>query len=441
MSTRSPLLSPERRARLKPYALAALGCAALVLALDLLTNTLDTARYYWDFALYYDMAERGLIGNDNLIAPFVYRFLTPLLAGGIARILPIEHTLAVSVSPAGDLFYTSTYPGFVVIAYAAAIAQLVSVWALARYFGARGWRATVPVLAIALSLYNVRFLLFDVARPDHLAYPLMVVAMLAVFERRIVLALVVSCVGLFVREFLAIPLALLIAALLWDFWRTRDRSRLAWAGVVMLVTAACILVPRLVIPISVSGQYLDPFNQSSADLLETLVRTPLSRRRWFNLLFNVASYTLPLWLLLTPARLRSLWRGLAGYRAALALYVALVLALAMYGGTDLWRFTTFLFVPLVIALAIVLPENVSWVEVAYMLGAVAYYNKLHLEIPNEIGAYLDFYGGYDIRINEATLARVIQLIALGAGAVALRGLLMLARRRSAGAAASADARS
>jgi len=299
----------------------------------------------------------------------------------------------------------------------------------------------VPVLAIALSLYNVRFLLFDVARPDHLAYPLMVVAMLAVFERRIVLALIVSCVGLFVREFLAIPLALLIAALLWDFWRTRDRSRLAWAGVVMLVTAACILVPRLVIPISVSGQYLDPFNQSSADLLETLVRTPLSRRRWFNLLFNVASYTLPLWLLLTPARLRSLWRGLAGYRAALALYVALVLALAMYGGTDLWRCTTFLFVPLVIALAIVLRESVSWVETAYMLGAVAYYNKLHLEIPNEIGAYLDFYGGYDIRINEATLARVIQLAALGAGAVALRGLLMLARRRSAGAAASADARS
>ena len=82
MPTRSPLLSPECRARLRPYALAALGCAALVLALDLLTNTLDTARYYWDFALYYDMAERGLIGNDNLIAPFVYRFLTPLLAGG-----------------------------------------------------------------------------------------------------------------------------------------------------------------------------------------------------------------------------------------------------------------------------------------------------------------------------------------------------------------------
>ena len=37
MPTRSPLLSPECRARLRPYALAALGCAALVLALDLLT--------------------------------------------------------------------------------------------------------------------------------------------------------------------------------------------------------------------------------------------------------------------------------------------------------------------------------------------------------------------------------------------------------------------
>ena len=436
MPNRSPLI----RSRFTPYILAALGCAVIVLALDL-TNTLDTARYYWDFALYYDMAERGLIGNDNLIAPFVYRFLTPLLAGGIARVLPIEHTLAVSASPEGDLFFTSTYPGFVAIAYLAAIAQLVSVWVLAQYFGARGWRAVVPVLAIALSLYNVRFLLFDVARPDHLAYPLMVVAMLAVFERRIVLALVVSCVGLFVREFLAIPPAILIAALLWDFGRTRDRSHLVWAGVVALVTAACILVPRLVIPIRVSGQYLDPLNQSGADLLETLVQTPLSRRRWFNLLFNVASYTLPLWLLLTPARLRALWRGLASTRAALGLYVALVLGLALYGGTDIWRFATFLFVPLVIALAVVLRGGVPWVEVAYMLGAVAYYNKLFLEIPNEIGAYLDFYGGYDIRVNDATFMRVIQLAALGAGAVLLRGLLMLARRRSARTAAPLDARS
>ena len=52
------------------------------------------------------------------------------------------------------------------IAYAAAIAQLVSVWALARYFGAR-LAGNCAGAGDALSLYNVRFLLFDVARPDH----------------------------------------------------------------------------------------------------------------------------------------------------------------------------------------------------------------------------------------------------------------------------------
>ena len=435
MTYRPHLSRSKLRARLAPMALVVAVCAALVIALGVLTNTLDTARYYWDFALYYDMAERGLIDNDNLIAPFVYRFATPLLASGIARVLPFEHSLAVSASSDGGVFYTSTYPGFVVIAYGAAIAQLVSVWALARYGGARGGRAYVPVLAIALSLYNVRFLLFDVARPDHLAYPLMVVAMLAVFERQIALALVVSCLGLFVREFLAIPPAILTVLLLWDYWRTRRAALLAQAGAVVLATAACILLPRLLIPISVSGQYLDPLNQSRDDLLTTLVQTPLSRRRWVNLLFNLASYMLPLWLLLTPGRLRALWRGLAGYRVALVLYTALVLGLTLYGGTDTWRFTTFLFVPLVIALAVVVRTGIPWAEIAYMLGAVAYYNKLFRHIPNEIGAYLDFYAGYDVRINEATVARLIQLIALGVGALVLRGgLLLLARRRSARAA-------
>jgi len=118
------------------------------------------------------------------------------------------------------------------------------------------------------------------------------------------------------------------------------------------------------------------------------------------------------WLLLTPGRARAVWRGLAGWRAILALYSALVLALTLYGGTDIWRFVTFLFIPLAIALAALLRAGVPAVEIVYMLGAVAYYNKIFLDIPNEIGAYLDFYGGYDIRINEATVARLFELAVL-----------------------------
>jgi len=47
--------------------------------------------------------------------------------------------------------------------------------------------------------------------------------------------------GLFEREFLAIPPAIL-ARVVWDFWKTRRLSRLVWAGVVVVTTGAFILI-------------------------------------------------------------------------------------------------------------------------------------------------------------------------------------------------------
>lgn len=404
-------LATIRRTPLAIYSMMIVLCLLGVVVLDLLTNTLNTTYYQWDFVQYYDMAENGIFNNDHLIAPFAYRFVTPLLAGVIA-----------------DLSNVSTETGFRVVAYVGAVAQLALVFVLAQAFNPDKKRAGVPVLVVAFSLYNVKFLLFDVSRPDHLAYPLMVVAVLALFRRNIVVCLVASCAGLLVREFLIIPPVILLVELIRDYRASRDQQTLFWIAGIVIATGTFVIVPRALIPVEVSGQYVDPVYRS--DWLDKLIEAPLSERRNANLLFNIASYTVPVWLLLTWGRAKRAWLALAGYRLFLVLYMVMVLVLTLYGGTDLWRFMTYLFVPQVMVLAVLLrDEHVSGVEVLYMLAAVAFYNKVWQDIPNLLDPYLDFYGGYDNRLNVETFERCFELAVLGAGMVVLRGLLRLSRYR------------
>lgn len=409
------------------YIIVFLICLVAVITLDLMTNDLHTSRYYWDFALYYDMAEYGLIDNDNLWAPWVYRFVTPLLAGGIADVLPVEHELVVSKSPEIETFVTSTYPGFKVIAYIGAVAQLMAVFVLAEQFRARFVDALLAVAVVALSLYSVKFLIFDVSRPDHLAYPLMVVAVLALFRRNIIVCLMASCIGLLVREFLIIPPAILMIVLGLDFLKTRSWTTLGWMTLIFVMVSLFVIVPRAVIPIQGSGQFFDPVNES--DSISVLIDAPRSKRRDLNVLFNLLSYMLPVLLLLTPDRVRRVWAQLKGYRLFLFLYSAMVLGFTMYGGTDLWRFMTYMFIPLVIILVVLLKNgDIHPAEIVYMLVVVTIYNKIWMHIPNWHGDYLDFYGGYDNRINETTEDRFIQLGVYLLGAVLLRGLLYIVRR-------------
>lgn len=392
------------------YGRVALGCLLIVIAIDLVTNDLNRERYYWDFALYIDMAENGLVGNDELIAPFVYRFLTPLGAGALA-----------------DLFDISVIAGFKVIAYVGGVAQLFMVYVLAEAFGASGGQAWTVLGVVALSLYNLKFLIFDVTRPDHLAYPLMVVQVLAVFRRRLWVLAVVSCVGMLIREFLIIPPAIMVALLGLEFLKTRRRQAAFAALGLMAAVGVFVIVPRVVIPIQVSGQYLDPVN--NPDSWDVLLDAPRSARRVFNLLFNLASFMLPLALLLTWGRVRRTWDALRGYRLYLGLHTLLVLVMALYGGTDLWRFMTFMFVPLAIVLAVLLRENrVSWLEIAYMLAVVGAYNRILLDVPNWIEPYLDFYSGYDTRVNFFTKARVAEMGFYLAGIWVLRGGLYVRRQ-------------
>lgn len=399
---------PYRRTAVR-YALALVACALIVTALDLFTNRMDRTRYLWDFVIYFDMAENGLAGNPHLWAPFVYRFLTPLLAGNIA-----------------DLASLSIETSFVVLNYVGGIWQLFMVYLLAGHFSRRAWHAWTAVGVVALSLYQIKYMFWDVARPDPLAYPLMAVAVLALFQKRYGLCVAMSCIGLLTREFLIVPPLVLELVLLQAYWRTRSREALRWMVVTFALVSLFVIVPRVMIPIEGSGQYVDPVNDAST--LRNLIRAPLSERRDFNLLFNLFSYFLPVLLLVTPERAQRAWHDLAGYRQFILFYSLPVLALAMYGGTDLSRFMTYLFVPLVMILVVMLRRGIPAVEVLYMLGAVAVYNKIFLGFPDLLDPILDFYGGYDNRVNVETLMRLFEAATFVLGAVLLRGLLVLARR-------------
>jgi hypothetical protein len=237
----------------------------------------------------------------------------------------------------------------------------------------------------------------------------------------------VSCVGLLVREFLIIPPMIMLVEMLRDYRRAHARKTVIRMIGTVVAVSLFVIVPRAVIPVEVSGQYIDPVHQS--DWLDKLIEAPLSERRDVNFVFNMVSYLLPVGLLLTWARARRVWDRLAGYRLFLALYTGAVLVLAMYGGTDIWRFMTYLFVPQVIILvALLRDDSVDRAEVLYMLVAVAVYNKIFLDIPNLLDPYLDFYGGYDNRINVETLWRWYELAVFLAGVILLRTLLSLSRR-------------
>jgi hypothetical protein len=108
----------------------------------------------------------------------------------------------------------------------------------------------------------------------------------------------------------------------------------------------------------------------------------------------------------------------------------LTVALTMYGGTDVARFTAYLVAVQTILLAAVLREGVSPIEAGLTLLAVAVFNRVHVfTVPMEpIDRYLDFYGGFADRVNAATAWRAIELVAWIV-AVRVAGVIVTSRNR------------
>lgn len=408
------LLLPFLRKALAPAYLALLVSVLCAVVIDLFTNPPEFKQMPWDTRYYYLLAERGLDSHD-LIAPYVYRYLNPLLA----------HSLA-------GLFNISTYMALKAIAYLGAISQLFTIYLLMRYLGFRLRASLVAMLVTAFSMYNLKFLMFDVYRPDHLAYALMSLAVLALLSRHTVWCLVLSAIGLQTREYLVIPPLILAVFSLVEWWRDRAQKWLLLRLVmVILVTGLAVILPRLLIPVTESTQFVDPSNNPAT--IMNLIDMPLEIKRDFNLLFTIAAYFLPLLLLATRDRIKSVWTRLSkpirGMRSFLLIYTGLVFILTLYGGHDLGRYFTYAFIPQVILICYLLDEHIRIEEIIYMFAVVIIFNRLWLPIPIwDFEKYLDFYGGYADRVNQVSLLRVVELLAYILGALVLRAVL---RRRHA----------
>jgi hypothetical protein len=237
--------------------------------------------------------------------------------------------------------------------------------------------------------------------------------------------LLTSVLGLFVREFCAIPAALLSFRLLREFLQTRRPQPLIKSIGIVGIVILVYWMPQKLIIVGRTDQLLNSDLSNLWNIVTNVTRN-------FNILLGAAIYLLPLLALLTRERTRRLWARLGSYRFDMALYVLIVTALALVGGSDIDRFMVYLFVPLIFALALLLDEGVQPLEVVYALLATALYNRILAPVPQQSReAYLDFYIVWHDRTSPVMWLRAGELLLWLAGAFALRRWLQKSSAREA----------
>jgi hypothetical protein len=378
-----------------PFIAAVLLAVLLVAGLDLHTGHLGTQ---WDTVYYMSIATDGLRGNDQLAAPFAYRPGMPLLARATA-----------------DLGNVSVERGFEVVGHIAAVGLLVLAFGLARAYTAHTGRALTVMAIIGLSYYHIRYPLFYPTMVDVAAYPLMIAAIWALLKGRFWWCVGLACIGVFFKEFLVIPAALLILSLVRTYRRTPSPRVLGQIVIAGGLVGACVLLPRLFIPVYGTVQHIDPLNNPKSLLM--IVVTPLYIQRDFNVLYALLAYWLPVLILLTPLRWRRLRDDLAEQRWVLTGYVGLVEVLTLYGGTNIPIFTSYALAAQIVILAVLLRYEVAAWEIALVFAAVLIFNRVPWTIPQpgvELhtpahNAHLDFYGGWSGRLSLSSLIHLLEI--------------------------------
>ncbi len=365
----------------------------------------------FDGRYYKIIAREGLNGPTPVPAPFLYRPAVPLLARTLSRIsgLPVKSA-------------------FKVIASVSAVVMLLASYAVARHFVRKPRPLALSphgierpeqrslmltslcvTLVIGLSAQHVKFPLFFYSLIDGSAYALLILAFLALLKERLVLALLVSCVGLFFKEFLAVPWLLVLLILGRRAWHARSLRTSGPFMLALLAGVVCLALPRLLLHPAGTYQEVDPFNDPST--LSRLWANPLDLRRDLNVLLACVSYGLPLLMMLTPERTASLRRVLRPWGALLAASGCLVVILAMYGGSNLNAFVAYSAPVLIAGLATMLQEDVRVPELVVVVVAMVLFNRIPFVIPSpdtEWERYLDFYPGFGSRVNGATLLRFLE---------------------------------
>lgn len=364
----------------------------LLLIIDIFTNQIDILNYGWDFREYMVIAKYGF-SSEHLSAPFAYRYPTPFLAAWVSDFLNVPLSEA-----------------FKVLAYFGAYLQLMGIFWLVVFVTRSYTGAFVALIVTACSAFNVKFLLFDPFRPDHFAYFFVLLSVFLIIRKHVPALLIVSAIGVQFREFAIIPLiAYYLTMAISGDWAGFRRNTFP----VLSVLVISVLLPRLLIPVTVNYQYLGSVSD--------VINIPMNLARDINLIYALTAYFLPVLLLLTKTRIACLKAGLSYEMAMfLSVYSVLIVVMALYGGSDLPRFMTYLFIPQMIMLGRLIP-NVPKVEILYVLAATAYFNQMFAGIPMDtLDRYLDWYGGYNDRLNISSWMRALEMLVLMIGSVAIR---------------------
>jgi hypothetical protein len=357
----------------------------LIFILDLLTNSIDTSRNKWDFVYYIALAKDGF-NADPLASPFAYRFFTPGLVNLLSKTgLSIES-------------------GFRLIAYLGAFAQLTGIFYFVSWATKSTRGAWIALFVTAFSLFNIKFLVFDPFRPDHLAYALILLQTYFAFERKFLPLLLLTLLGATLREFTLIPL------LAYLFMLAREQESHTVAIKQSLVSALFVLpavvLPRLLIPVTEDFQIV---GLNAAGLLNAIALFFIPSFP-VNFIFSVIAYFLPLLLLANLKDIKSAFQQIRpDHQNYLIAYISLVLFLSFFGGTDYNRFASFLFIPQILLLGWLAPK-ISNSKIAIALICLFIFNRLWMPFPDwDVQAYRNFYGGFALQLNMSTAYRFLEL--------------------------------
>ena len=351
--------------------------------LDLATNPLNTQKNAWDFVYYLGMAKDGFNASP-MASPFAYRYLTPLLVHGLFLAgLPIN-------------------TGFILFAYLGGMAQLTGIFFFVKWLTRSNKGAYLAMAVTVLSLFNVKFLLFDIYRPDHLAYGLILLQTYLAFKKRFFPLLVITFIASQIREFNIIPLTAYL------FMALRSEHRSVFIRQVVL-SAICltpaIILPRLLIPVTENYQIFG----LSADAIITTLILPFLPSVDVNFIFSIIAYFLPLLLIADLKTIKTAFQSMSEeQRRYLTAYTILVLLLSFLGGTDFNRFATFLFLPQIILIGLITP-SISNLQIGFVLISTFIFNRIWAHFPDwNVEKYRDFYGGFSLRLNMSTLYRILE---------------------------------
>jgi hypothetical protein len=385
----SPAPASGRQARV--FISVLLAAVSLVAALSVLTNRMPSR---WDAWRYLDMASNGLVGNHHLATPFAYRPIVPLTIFAISRTL---HT-----DPA-TTFHAATH--------VVAVILLVLAFYWTRSFGGSELAAWCGMLALGLNFEIVRYPLFIGTMIDIYAYVFVLLAFWGVLRRRFYPVLLLCAAGLFLKEFMVVPLLAQAAVLLWETPRERWRSLWLPLGLTAFAIAFYLILTRAAIPVVESFDHIDIHHPET---LRFLITHPLSPKRWFNIVYSFLSFWLPCLLLMTRDRWQMVRQRLAPYGPAIAFFAFFQLLLLMYGGNNIHIFVGYSLGIELLVIAVLVDRGTPrlW-ELLLVFAVLVFFNRIGAHIPTyEEGGWdelTDFYGGYGIEVRLRSVLRFAEI--------------------------------